>query len=286
MVKIFSFFFFIIFLIFNKIFLFFTKRDFLIYFKEFIEINSYEIKNINNKKINFFSPNNNIKWRVKTLFSKEPETLDWIDKFKANKEIIFWDIGANIGLYSIYAAAKFNNIKIYAFEPSTSNLRILSRNISINNFENKIFIFPSALSNEENKFHIMKEKEFNEGGSLNSFGVNYDFEGKDFSAINKYSLFGTSINYLLESDILKIPNYIKIDVDGIEHLILKGADNFLKNKNIQSVSIELNENFKEQHNTVLEIMKNSGFKLIQKKHAEMFNNDEKFSKSYNYLFEK
>ena len=35
------------------------------------------------------------KWRVDTLFLKEPETLEWIDTFDNNKEFIFWDIGAN-----------------------------------------------------------------------------------------------------------------------------------------------------------------------------------------------
>ena len=41
----------------------------------------------------------------------------------------------------------------------------------------------------------------------------------------KYSLFGTTINYLIENKILEIPDYIKIDVDGIEHLILVGGNN-------------------------------------------------------------
>ena len=36
----------------------------------------------------------------------------------------------------------------------------------------------------------------------------------------KYNLYGTSINSLIANKILQIPNYIKIDVDGIEHLIL------------------------------------------------------------------
>ena len=49
--------------------------------------------------------------RVNTFYSKEPETLKWIDNFNEDKNIIFWDIGANIGLYSIYAALKFPKLK-------------------------------------------------------------------------------------------------------------------------------------------------------------------------------
>jgi hypothetical protein len=52
--------------------------------------------------LKFTTPNILTKWRVRTFASKEPETLNWIDQFK--DESIFWDVGANIGLYSIYSA--------------------------------------------------------------------------------------------------------------------------------------------------------------------------------------
>ena len=123
------------------------SKNILLIIRQFIEKNSYLKININSKIINFFCPNELTKWRVKTLYEKEPETLDWIDNFEQNKQIIFWDIGANIGLYSIYASVKFKNINVISFEPSSSNLRILSRNISINNLENKIKICQFPLSN-------------------------------------------------------------------------------------------------------------------------------------------
>ena len=67
-----------------------------------------------------------------------------------------------------------------AFEPSTSNLRILTRNISINNLEKKIKVVSIPLTNKENIFQEMKENNFIEGGALNSFGEKYNFEGKEF----------------------------------------------------------------------------------------------------------
>ena len=57
-----------------------------------------------NVKMTFYTPNALCYWRAKTFSTKEPGTLKWIDKFVANS--IFWDIGANIGLYSIYAGKK------------------------------------------------------------------------------------------------------------------------------------------------------------------------------------
>ena len=63
---------------------------------------------------------------------------------------------------------------------------------------------------------------------------------------------------------MEIPDYIKIDVDGIEHLILKGGENTLKKKKIKSILIEVNDNFLEQKNKVNEFMIGSGFTLKKK----------------------
>ena len=269
---------------FDKIFFLITKRKILIYFNEFLEINSYRELIILNKKINFFVPNQLVDFRVDTYFSKEPETIEWINEFNTSEEIIFWDIGANIGLYSIYNAIKHKNSKTISFEPSTSNLRVLSRNISINKFEKSIKILPIPLTNVENKFLTMKEGQFIEGGALNSFGENLNFEGESFQSEMNYTLLGTSINYLLDNKILEIPDYIKIDVDGIEHLILEGATKYLSNKKIKSLSIEINENFTEQYNKVIQIMNRHNFKILHKKHNEQMFKNTKFDKSFNYVF--
>ena len=134
----------------NNVFKFITKRSFLIFFKDFIENDSYTNINIQNFQTKFFIPNELTEWRVKTFFTKEPETLEWIDNFEKKENLIFWDIGANIGLYSIYNSLKNKSSKTICFEPSTSNLRILSRNISINNLEKNIKILPIPLTNKRN----------------------------------------------------------------------------------------------------------------------------------------
>ena len=104
----------------------FFKRNILGWVKFFIEQNSYrDVRLKSGKNLIFFSPNFLIDLLIRDFFKKEPETLDWIDNFKKEKKIIFWDIGSNIGLYSIYAASNYENIEVISFEPSTSNLRIL-----------------------------------------------------------------------------------------------------------------------------------------------------------------
>jgi|TARA_Y100000294_G_scaffold33248_1_gene28698 FkbM family methyltransferase len=269
-----------------------TKRSFLIWFKDFLEVDAYKKVKINGykkKEIKFFTPNYLTNWLVDDFYRKEPETIEWINSFKTStEEIIFWDIGANLGLYSIYAAAKYDKIKVISFEPSTSNLRILSRNISINNLQDKIMINQLPLGNKSFNFSPFRERKFGEGESNNSFNSQTNFEGKHLNSENSYKLLGTSINSLLEQKILEIPNYIKIDVDGLEHFILEGASNYLNHPNIKSLQIELNENYINQFEAVKKITKDNGFKFKFKKRnedLEIYKNKD-FSKIYNYYYER
>ena len=104
-----------------------TNRDFLLKLKEFYESKCYTGIRILKKNLIFFTPNDLTKWLVNTILTKEPETINWINNFK-KKKIIFWDIGANLGLYSIYAAIKHKNILISTNSLSISH--IYNKNIN------------------------------------------------------------------------------------------------------------------------------------------------------------
>ena len=173
-----------------------------------------------------------------------------------------------------------------SFEPSTSNLRILSRNISINNLENKVKIFQIPLGIKKNNFLEFNEGKFVEGECNNSIDKNIDFEGKQMNPANKYQIFSTNIDEIIDNQILEIPDYIKIDVDGIEHLILKGGIKLFKEQKILEVQIEINENYLDQYNNVLKIMNECSFVFKEKKRNDLSNyyKNEKLSKIYNYYF--
>ena len=178
--------------------IFAKKFKFLLYLKEYIETKQYIKKKILDKEITFFIPNKATELRVRRIFTKEPGTLEWINNFESNKEnITFWDIGSNIGLFSIYAAVKHSKIKVFSFEPSTSNLRVLSRNISINNLQKQIIINQFPLTNKTNEYLNFKESRFQEGCASNVYGENFNFEGSEFFFQNEYTVYGTNINYLL-----------------------------------------------------------------------------------------
>ena len=131
----------------------------------------------------------------------------------------------------------------------------------------------------------MSEPEFIEGSSLNTFGEKYNFEGREFSTKQRYKILGTTIDDMIDKGYLDIPNYIKIDVDGIEHLILEGGENLFNSNVIKSVLIEINENFKLQKDSVLNFMEAHNFKFIKKENTPE-NLSKKFLKTFNYIFEK
>jgi len=130
----------------------------------------------------------------------------------------------------------------------------------------------------------MKEPSFIEGGAMNAYGANFDFEGKKFISTMNYSIFGTNINSILDQKILKVPNYIKIDVDGIEHLILEGANKYLNHSEIHGILIEINENFNSQKDAVMKIMKENNFRMVWKKNNNNFIKNPILKYTYNYYF--
>lgn len=239
---------------------------------------------VKNQNLVFHSPNSQIDFRVKTIFTKEPETIKWINEFKIENDSIFWDIGSNIGLFSLYASVVHDKLKVFSFEPSTKNLNILSNNISKNNLTEKIKIIQLPLTENKNQILKMSEKNFFEGSASNNFGVNYSFGGKKINFNNQYYLYGTSIDHLINEKILKVPDYIKIDVDGIEHLILNGAKETLQNPKVKSLLIEVQEDFIEQFDGIRKILSENKFVLSSKNQSERYRNHPKFKHSYNYIY--
>ena len=215
-------------------------------------IQSYKIDKIN--ELNFFSPNFFSRWRAQTLLTKEIDTIDWINNFDDN--CIFWDIGANIGIYSLYSAKIKKKINVIAFEPSPQNFTILTKNIFLNKMSENIIAIPNPLDHINNHISYFKENDIEEAGSKNTFDNNFDISNYS----NVFKTISLSIDYLTENKILQIPNYIKIDVDGNERNILQGASNTLNNKFLKSVLIESNDKNNEK-NKILNFLENKNFKL-------------------------
>ena len=209
-----------------------------------------------NVELELFVPDELNDWRAITFASKEPETLAWIDTFENSS--VFWDVGANIGLYSIYAAHK-KSCKVVAIEPSIFNLEILAKNIALNNAERLVTIFPIALTNQNSQgLFSMSSDEV--GGALSTFGKDYGYDGKKLDFKFQFQGIGMRMDNAVDLWGLDQPDYVKVDVDGIEHLVLEGFGEKLKK--VKSLLIEVNKDFKEQAAAIEHLMIKHDFNLL------------------------
>jgi len=218
-------------------------------------------------EMTFYTPNEVCRYRTDTFSTKEPETLEWIDRFGGDGA--FYDIGANVGLYSVYYA-KSHSGTVYAFEPSVLNLGLLAKNISINNLSERVVIVPNPLTSENQvaPFHLSI---LDEGGSMSTFGVETGHEGEALQTQLAYATTGMALDYMVEQGLIpQPPTMIKIDVDGIEHLILRGAAKVLALPGLQTVLIEVNADFKVLATEVEHHLQRAGFTLVERRHSDMF----------------
>ena len=135
--------------------------------------------------INFFCPGRLPEWRARTLLTKEPETIEWINTFSDRD--VFWDIGANVGVYTLYAALR--NIPVVSFEPSPANYYLLNRNIEINKMDDRISAFCIAF-NEMTQLNSLYMLTTELGGAQSSFAEPVNWRGEHFTASFKQAMIG------------------------------------------------------------------------------------------------
>jgi FkbM family methyltransferase len=217
-------------------------------------------------------------WRFETLGEKEPETIEWIDTFE--KGDIFWDIGANVGIYSIYASVQ--GFRSLSFEPHFANYHQLCINIALNQLEDIVTPICLAFTNTKTVDRISLAST-SVGSSMSSFGDSLDFRGRPYTPEFRQGMIGYDIDSFVRDFSLEHPNHIKIDVDGKELSILNGAIDTLRNPRVKSVSIELIDSDSEQVSAVSAIMWRSGLKFVHKRQNSRFATNET-KDVLNYLF--
>ena len=234
----------------------FTRRFLGLFHSLFLRL-TYSVEH-DGVSMQFSCPNPLSYYRYNTFSTKEPNTLKWIDSMPQNS--VFWDVGANIGIYSVYAAKRVSAIT-YSFEPSVFNLEILARNIFLNRLGSLITIIPLPLTDHLgiNKFQMSS---IAQGSALSSFGSSLDQHGKPLDVVFEYSMLGITMNQAHELLHLPLPDFLKIDVDGIEHLILGGGSDILSS--VKSVLIEISDDYFEQSNQTSLYLRNAGLKLVDK----------------------
>lgn len=203
----------------------------------------------------FTTPSIMTRSRVESIYTKEPCTLEWIASFQPDEILV--DIGANVDMYTIWAAAT-RKMKVFAFEPEAQNYALLNRNILANGLKDRVRAYCMGLSDRQGLTDL-NMTDMRVGGSNHSVGEALNFKLKPMAATFQQGCVVTRLDELVASQAIPTPTHIKIDVDGIEAKVVAGANEVLKKPGVRSLLIEINTNL-DEHRTMVHALTDLGFK--------------------------
>lgn len=182
----------------------------------------------------------------------EPETVAWIETLP--KDAILWDIGANVGVYTIFAAKR--GVRVLAFEPAISTMAVLMANIERNRVEHLAAAYPVALAAETKLGSLYMQRGHTEAGhSIHSFETRETVEGAIADPFLQPAL-GFSADDFIAQFGAPAPTHIKLDVDGIEPAILRGAQRTLR-ASVREVMVETYA--EAAHDPIRRLLAEAGF---------------------------
>ena len=138
-----------------------------------------------------------------------------VNIIKENNIDHFLDVGSCWGIYSLRLCKVFKNLNILTFDPIKKNIQRLKKSIFKNKINN-IKVFHTALGSKKGNIEL---------GATEDYSPNYKIDENN-SVISEYSSIDTLDNLLPVQNKKLV---IKIDTEGFEYEVLKGADNLLKN---------------------------------------------------------
>jgi FkbM family methyltransferase len=210
---------------------------------------------VDGKTIVYATPNRTTRSRVETLFTKEPVTIEWLATLAADDVLV--DVGANVGMYSIWAA-KVHGARVWAFEPESQNYALLNRNIAKNGLDGRVKAYCLALSDRAGCAELYLSA-FMAGTSVHSYGEKVDFKLEPMQPAHTQGCVSETLDALVASGAVPQPTHIKIDVDGIEHKIVAGAQAVLRDRRLRSMLIEVNQNL-EPHRAMVRSLEQDGWR--------------------------
>ncbi len=211
--------------------------------------------------IRFFCPSPLLALRAETLLLKEPDMLTWIDGI--GDDAVFWDVGANVGVFTLYAATACN-ARVLAFEPSAANYDTLVRNIQINHLSGRVSAYCIALSGVT-ELGVLNLASSVPGSAMSQFGKSGEssryWQGESGA---EHGMVGFSVDEFITKFQPPFPSHLKMDVDGLEWPILQGAGATLRDPRLQSVMVELSVTNVEESAAAIRFLNDAGWSLLSR----------------------
>lgn len=191
----------------------------------------------------------------------EPATQRYL-KQNVKPNMVVMDIGAHLGLYTLLLADLVGEGgKVYSFEPAEENFRRLKEHTSINNIY-CVKLFKLALSDREETTSLYINPMDDSGHSLISEQADACAEGKRVGPSTQ-AVQTTTLDAIINREGIDRLDLIKIDIEGAEHIILKGGEEMLSKKKAPHIICETHTTHNlpnKKKDDVREILYSYGYK--------------------------
>jgi FkbM family methyltransferase len=187
--------------------------------------------------------------------AKEPETVAWLEQSLKQGDVLY-DIGANVGAYSLVAARLpgNRNVSVYSFEPSAQTFDSLIENIALNGLADRVIALPIALTNQTGILQFAYSS--TEAGAASHPGLMG-------AGARSQSVLGYRLDDCVTHLSIPRPTHMKIDVDGSELLVLQGAEDLLQTQQLRSILVETDQDGATGREVRM-LLEKCGFELVNR----------------------
>lgn len=211
----------------------------------------------NGRVLRFYAPSSLLRGRALGLMAKEPDTIDWLNGLGPTD--VVWDIGANVGVFSLYAASR--GCRVLAFEPAAANFFALTRNVELNALASHVTPYCIAVAGTT-ELGVINLDSMDIGAAMSQFGR--PGERSRYSSNPSqptHGMVGISIDDLVGRFGAPAPTALKIDVDGLEWPILQGGLNTLSAPRVHSLLVELSITDEAERSRAIAWLRERGLQL-------------------------
>ena len=199
------------------------------------------------------------RWRARAC-AKEPWTVEWIET-SVNRGDVFYDIGANVGVFSLIAAMKCTKkLQVVAVEPGYASFAHLCDNVVLNHCEGVITPIPLPLSDQTGLAQF-KYRSREAGQSRHALLEKTKTGSGDGQSRYQQPVLAMRLDDMVSTFNLPKPTHLKIDVDGAELRVLHGATEVLRHDGLRTILIEVETAIEE---FVVAVLRDAGFSLVSR----------------------
>jgi len=168
---------------------------------------------------------------------KEREVREYINQYVKDGDV-FFDIGANVGVFTVYCACRYPHTRVYSFEPEHSNLSLLKDNVLFNRLMGRVTITSIGVSDFVGLSFLNIQDTAPGAAAHTEHRVPISVTDEGYRVVWQEGIACSTVDALSEH-LKVVPNALKIDTDGNEDKILKGASRTLTNPALRSLTLEM-----------------------------------------------